>query len=409
MVAEQTQPTFQQTEVGLIPSDWEVKELGNIAEIKRGKFTPRPRNDPRFYGGNIPFVQTGDVTNSGGTIQNYTQTLNQEGLSVSKLFQKGTILMTIAANIGYTGILQIAMACPDSLVAIDAFKDYDNGYLNHYFTYRRRYIEELSTPGAQKNLNVEILKALSLPVPPTPAEQTAIATALSGADALISQLEKLIAKKIAIKQGAMQELLRPKDGWEEKTLGACLKRKPDYGINASAVSYSSDLPTYLRITDITEDSKYSKENIVSVKNMYSYKYYLESGDLVIARTGASVGKSYLYNASDGALVFAGFLIRVKPDPQLLSPEYLSFYLQTSTYWRWINSNSMRTGQPGINGAECMGMPISLPRTLDEQTRIAQILSDMDAGIEKLEQQLAKQRQIKQGMMQALLTGKIRLV
>lgn len=105
MVAEQTQPTFQQTEVGLIPSDWEVKELGNIAEIKRGKFTPRPRNDPRFYGGNIPFVQTGDVTNSGGTIQNYTQTLNQEGLSVSKLFQKGTILMTIAANIGYTGIL----------------------------------------------------------------------------------------------------------------------------------------------------------------------------------------------------------------------------------------------------------------------------------------------------------------
>lgn len=301
------------------------------------------------------------------------------------------------------------MACPDSLVAIDAFKDYDNGYLNHYFTYRRRYIEELSTPGAQKNLNVEILKALSLPVPPTPAEQTAIATALSGADALISQLEKLIAKKIAIKQGAMQELLRPKDGWEEKTLGACLKRKPDYGINASAVSYSSDLPTYLRITDITEDSKYSKENIVSVKNMYSYKYYLESGDLVIARTGASVGKSYLYNASDGALVFAGFLIRVKPDPQLLSPEYLSFYLQTSTYWRWINSNSMRTGQPGINGAECMGMPISLPRTLDEQTRIAQILSDMDAGIEKLEQQLAKQRQIKQGMMQALLTGKIRLV
>lgn len=81
---------YKQTEVGSIPQDWEVRRLGDVAEIKRGKFTPRPRNDPRYYGGNIPFVQTGDVTNSKGKISNYSQTLNKEGLEVSVLFKRGT-------------------------------------------------------------------------------------------------------------------------------------------------------------------------------------------------------------------------------------------------------------------------------------------------------------------------------
>ena len=117
---------YKQTEVGVIPNDWEVKELGEVAFLKRGKFTPRPRNNPIFYGGDIPFVQTGDVTNSNGKIMEYTQTLNEGGLAVSALFKKGTILMTIAANIGYTGILQIDMACPDRLVAIDGLEKIDN-------------------------------------------------------------------------------------------------------------------------------------------------------------------------------------------------------------------------------------------------------------------------------------------
>ena len=134
----EVQAEFKETEVGRIPSDWEVKQIGSVAEVKRGKFTPRPRNDPRFYGGDIPFVQTGDVTNSGGRISEYTQTLNQDGLGVSILFKKGTILMTIAANIGYTGVLEIDMACPDSLVAINGFKNYSNEYLNCLFAYKRQ-------------------------------------------------------------------------------------------------------------------------------------------------------------------------------------------------------------------------------------------------------------------------------
>lgn len=94
--------------------------------------------------------------------------------------------------------------------------------------------------------------------------------------------------------------------------------------------------------------------------------------------------------------------------EMLIPEYIQFYTQTSLYWDWIRANSMRTGQPGINGNEYKELTIILP-SKEEQTRIAQILSEMDAEIEALEKKLAKYKMIKQGMMQNLLTGRVRLV
>ncbi len=100
----------KQTEIGPIPESWEVVESGEIARIERGKFSHRPRNEPRFYGGNYPFVQTGDITNCDGYIRSHVQTLNEEGPAISKMFRKGTILITIAANIGFTGILQFDSA-----------------------------------------------------------------------------------------------------------------------------------------------------------------------------------------------------------------------------------------------------------------------------------------------------------
>jgi len=197
--------------------------------------------------------------------------------------------------------------------------------------------------------------------------------------------------------------LIPED-WEVKKLGECLLRNPDYGINAAAVPYNENLPAYLRITDITEDGNYSNKNLVSVNNISSSSYYLNEGDLVFARTGASVGKTYLYNPKDGKLVFAGFLIRLKANEDVLLPYYLKYFTQTKLYWDWIATNSMRTGQPGINGNEYQKLLIPLPPK-PEQEAIAKVLSDTDTLIEKLEQLIAKKRLIKQGAMQQLLKPK----
>ena len=196
--------------------------------------------------------------------------------------------------------------------------------------------------------------------------------------------------------------------WQVVPVGRLLRSTPSYGINAPAISFDSRFPMYLRITDITEDGKFAEANKMSVKHPAAGLYSLESGDIVFARTGATVGKSYLYDSKDGRLVYAGFLIRVSPDPERLVPKLLSFYAQSCPYRNWVKVNSVRSGQPGINGRQYASLPIPLPPTLAEQEAIAEALSDADALIESLEQLLAKKRQIKTGAMQELLTGKKRL-
>ncbi|MDK9716554.1 MAG: restriction endonuclease subunit S [Trichlorobacter sp.] len=195
--------------------------------------------------------------------------------------------------------------------------------------------------------------------------------------------------------------------WEVKHLGDCLSAQPSYGINAAAVTYSDRLPVYIRITDITEDGRFLPEKLVSVNNAQSGNYFLNDGDIVFARTGASVGKSYRYKSKDGQLVFAGFLIRVSTDNQKLLPDFAAAYVTTGAYWNWVRLMSMRSGQPGINGNEYSQLPIPLP-PLPEQRAIATALSDVDALIASLDRLITKKRDMKQAAMQELLTGKRRL-
>ena len=133
-----TATTHIETQKQLVPElrfqefdgEWQILKLNEVAKIARGKFTPRPRNNPIYYNGDIPFVQTSDVVNANGKIEVYTQTLNEKGLAVSKLFPAGTTLITIAANIGHVGVLQIDMACPDSLIGITTNNATHNYFLN---------------------------------------------------------------------------------------------------------------------------------------------------------------------------------------------------------------------------------------------------------------------------------------
>ncbi len=197
------------------------------------------------------------------------------------------------------------------------------------------------------------------------------------------------------------------EGWEVSPLGKCLDGRPSYGINAAAVPHSDKLPIYIRITDISEDGRFLPDKLVSVKSELSGNYYLSDGDIVFARTGASVGKSYRYNLNDGPLVFAGFLIRVRPDVEKLLPTFAAAYVTTGNYWRWVRLMSMRSGQPGINGNEYSQLPIPLP-SLPEQRAIAMALSDVDALLGALDRLIAKKRDLKQAAMQQLLTGQTRL-
>lgn len=263
--------------------------------------------------------------------------------------------------------------------------------------------------GAHERHWISNFSKIDVPFPSLP-EQTRIAAALSSLDAVIAAHQSKQDALREHKRGLMAELF-PAEGervprlrfpefegageWEEKKLGELLLTRPDYGLNAPAVPFSEALPTYLRITDISEEGKYINNGKVSVQAQVNEENYLQAGEIVLARTGASVGKSYLYKPGDGRLVFAGFLIRLRPNPEILDSSFLSNFLTTLQYWEWVAANSARSGQPGINSSEYSGLPIPLP-SLPEQQRIAACLSSLDDLIAAQSDKITALQEFKQG-------------
>jgi type I restriction enzyme S subunit len=173
----------QDTEAGPVPANWTVNRLIEIARVERGKFTHRPRNDPAFYGGDIPFIQTGDVTAANGRVNTYSQTLNQRGLSVSKMFPRGTILTTIAANIGDFAILDFTCAFPDSIVGITPHSSNLTEFLCYFLQTRKAYLNHIAPRGTQKNVSLKILEPLPVALPSDDAERQEIVEILQAIDA----------------------------------------------------------------------------------------------------------------------------------------------------------------------------------------------------------------------------------
>ncbi len=193
--------------------DWVERNLEAICKIQRGKFSHRPRNDPRFFGGKYPFIQTGDVVKSNGGSVQASQTLNELGLSVSKLFKPPIVLITIAANIGDTGLLDREACFTDSVVGLIPNKDICPYFLELAVRGKKEYLNKIAPAAAQKNINNEILSLLPLLVPKF-EEQQRIASCLSSLDGLIAaQGDKLEALKTH-KKGLMQQLFPSPEKFE---------------------------------------------------------------------------------------------------------------------------------------------------------------------------------------------------
>lgn len=196
-------------------------------------------------------------------------------------------------------------------------------------------------------------------------------------------------------------------GWQLKPLGSCVREKLSYGINAPAVPYNRTLPTYIRITDITEDGRYDDSDRKSVCTDEKDRFTLHEGDIVLARTGASTGKSYLYDTKDGTLVYAGFLIKASINTQDHNPRFIVGQLRMPRYWSWVAATSMRSGQPGINGKEYASFPVPVAPK-EEQDSIAEVIEAFDIHIADLAALIEKKKAIREGAVTDLMTSKTRL-
>lgn len=292
------------------------------------------------------------------------------------------------------------------------------------FLYRLLQISKLEhrrDPGAVPGLSRSEVYSLEV-ARPSRAEQQKIADCLTSLDELIAATGRKVVALKTHKRWLMQQLF-PREGetvprlrfpefrdrpeWRAVPLVQLLQSRPQYGVNEPAVAYSRNLPTYLRITDIDDDGRFIAEGKVSVDIDPAADDYLSDGDIVLARTGASVGKSYRYRNEDGRLVFAGFLIRVRPNKSTIVPSFLSSFLATNRYWDWVRLTSARSGQPGINGSEYGTLPVPVPppsRTTDdlaEQRRIAECFSAVDDLITAESGALITLEAHKTGLMQQL--------
>ena len=155
--------------------------------------------------------------------------------------------------------------------------------------------------------------------------------------------------------------------------------KGNYGIAASAVDYDEVLPTYLRITDISEEGYIIKDSLKSVNDPNSEKYKLEINDIVFARTGNSTGKSYFYDGKDGEFIYAGFLIKFSLDPKKVNPKYIRFYTLSEEYKGWVKGFSTGSTRGNINAQSYANMQISLPKR-EYQDFVVNILSTLENKI-----------------------------
>lgn len=280
----------------------------------------------------------------------------------------------------------------------------------------RKQIQKEAQGSKVFGISASRISNIKITLPINRKEQQKIVDLLSSLDKIITEHTQKIEVLKIYKKGLMQDLFPLKneripkirfpeffnDGeWVDEKLGSLLLQKPEYGINAPAVPYSDKLPTYLRITDISEDGHFLSSEKVSVNKQVTRYNYLTDNDIVLARTGASVGKSYKYRKEDGELVFAGFLIRIKPDIDKLNSEFLFQFISTSNYWKWVGLVSARSGQPGINGTEYASMPIPLPPNIQEQQKIADCLSSLDEIITSQAKKIEHLKSHKKGLMQKL--------
>ena len=145
-----------------------------MCQITRGKFSHRPRNEPRFYGGEYPFIQTGDVARANGGAISYSQTLNEEGLAISRLFKPPVVVITIAANIGATAVLDFPSCFPDSVIGLIPNTGTDPWFLELMMRTKKDYLNSIAPQSAQKNINIRILRSVEIPLPPIEIQQSIV-------------------------------------------------------------------------------------------------------------------------------------------------------------------------------------------------------------------------------------------
>ena len=426
--------TWQHTDLGRLPSDWNVKQIGELQPF----VTSGSRGWARFYSETgSPFIRITNLSRS--RIYLDLADLRSVNLPASDSegartqLAVGDVLISVTADIGIVGYVSSRVPTPAYINQHIALVRFDRVRVNPKFVsyflaseQPQRRFRSLTDAGAKAGMNLPTVRTVQVALPPTVREQDAVAEALSDTDALVESLEQLLAKKRQIKQGAMQELLtgrRRLPGFEAKREEQSLDELFSFsgGHTASRDQLGSHGHCYLHYGDIHTSTKTyvelpgERETIpkldIALKKV-SPNAMLAHGDVVFVDASEDdEGTSrHVVVSNPAALPFIAGLhtIVAKAKSNELGLLYRRHCFQTASVKAQFRFFAVGTKVSGVSKSNIRKITVLVPST-EEQTAIAATLSDMDAELTALEARLAKTRLLKQGMAQALLTGRIRLV
>ena len=416
---------YKQTEVGVIPEDWEVKRLASLVDPSRGirygivqpgKFDPQGRYMIRGQDYSRGWVDPSELFRVGAAIEERYRNAR---------VKRGDLLITIVG--AGTGTVE---EVPDWLdganltqttarIAI-APQRADSGFckLTLQSHTGRTQVAGYIKGAAQPGLNCGDIEKFLLPLPPTQTEQRAIAGALSDVDRLLGALARHIAKKRDLKQAAMQQLLTGQtrlpgfhDDWDQVRLGDLFSFKNGLNKGKEFFGYGTPIVNYMDVFRSSAIHSSNLEGRVSLSKAELKNFDVKKGDVFFTRTSETteeIGIASVVLDEPTDTVFSGFVLRARPVDERLNDGFKAYCFGSASVRKQITSKASYTTRALTNGRILSEVLLPLP-SLSEQTAIVTVLSDMDAELVALEQRRDKTRDLKQAMMQELLTGKTRLI
>ena len=374
---------------------WSYKKLGEVCEVISGQ-SP----EGKFYnteGQGTPFYQ-GKKEFSSKYIGNPTTWTTVE----TKIAEKDDLLMSVRAPVGDINFATQRLCIGRGLAAIRTKEDIDKEYLFYFLVAQKSCIKGKEGVGFA-SINRKEIMDIDAQYPKDFSEQRSIVTRLDAAfshiDALKANAEKQLNEARKLFQAELTECMKPKEGWEEKTLKEVSEIAGEYGLNASSKPF--DGVRYLRITDIT-DFGYLNDDKVSANVEDGKKQdELVEGDILFARTGATVGKTLVYRKDFGDCLFAGYLIRYRLKKDCILPRFIHYITHSKEYYKWVETNQEAAAQPNISAKKYNMLFIRYPN-IDVQHRIVSHLDSLSSTIRKLEElqqkTLAECDALKQAML-----------
>jgi type I restriction enzyme, S subunit len=402
----------KKTAIGDLPVEWAIRNLDELAKISSGG-TP-DRNQPEYWGGKIPWITTAKINYS--VIERADEYITEQGLkhSAAKIFPRGTLLMAMYGQGGTRGrvaILGIDAATNQACCSIEPGPEVDVHFLFHFFTYNYERIRELGHGGNQSNLSGELIRQINVPVPPV-MEQRSIAAVLAEWDRALDQLKKLVAANRRFKQGLMQHLLTGKrrfksftgEAWTTHRLSDLLERifRP--------VTLSDAVPLDLISIRRRAGGLFFRGSFTAHEFKTVDLNRIEAGDFLVSKRQVTHGAlAMVREPFAGMHVSNEYVIFRCKAPDKLHMPFFDWLARSPRMWymAYLASNGVHIEKLIFDADDFLKEKIALP-SIAEQQKIVGLLEASDTEIRLLQHQFSALKDQKRGLMQKLLTGKVRV-